>query len=97
MITKHTPGPWAVVGLTHVLARGATHAEANYICLDVGPRWPSKGHECAEANARLIAATPKLLTACGMALDVLLADGYAESSYPVMQLRAALTEALEEP
>lgn len=35
-----------------------------------------------------------LLSMCGMALDILLSDGYGETSYPVMRLRDAIAGAV---
>lgn len=54
--TKHTPGPWQVVGETGV------HAG----CLSISQGWtistsPTGGYEARKANARLIAAAPDLL------------------------------------
>jgi len=47
-------------------------------------------------NARLIAAAPDLLTMCGMALDILLSNGYGETSHPVMNLRKVINQAIGE-
>jgi hypothetical protein len=41
----------------------------------------------------LTAAAPDLLAKCGMALDVLLSDGYGETSHAVLALRAAIANA----
>ena len=73
MMTKHTPGPWKIEHFSNS-QRGA------YV--EIWPKPDRAGHAIrvatvepvhnnpnAEANARLIAATPDLLTACQAAYD----------------------------
>lgn len=55
-MSKHTPGPWKWAIGTGICATMVT-CEQGLIC-ELG------GGDCAEANARLIAAAPDLLTAC---------------------------------
>ena len=83
---QHTPGPWAVttVGSCHGVHPAASSDERDDICR-ITPHnyhpdgWPAAKAE-AEANARLIAASPELLAALdgllGATVDRMLADGY---------------------
>jgi hypothetical protein len=88
--TRHTPGPWAI----SVHAQWAIDASDGKPVASSG--FLSDGIRSVEeqaANARLIAAAPSLLAACGMALDVLISDGYDEQSPPVARLRAIIATA----
>jgi hypothetical protein len=86
----HTPGPWKVfklpgasmIGVVPVNARGRPRQgrETPDIC------------QCEqEADARLIAAAPELLTACKEALAIVTA--YAPGERQLEMLRAALAKA----
>ena len=70
MTQKHTPGPWAVS--KNSSGRRVTSTTGIVICnavlrntgrADRGNRHGTKEHKEAEANARLIAAAPCMLTA----------------------------------
>jgi hypothetical protein len=73
MRAKHTPGPWSVDGTWPELvaiydsrAIYLAHAETGY-----GKDWIAEnplGTDVAQANAKLIAASPELLEACERAL-----------------------------
>lgn len=94
METKHTPGPW-----TFEICTGHEKDES----------WPFfiEAEQCtvagvsgignqADANARLIAASPELLAACQNSLDSLCGDG-GEDRVEVAKeyLRAAIAKAVK--
>jgi hypothetical protein len=88
MNTKHTFGPWHTGGDGTIVYAPDGFAVANAVVFH-----GRHGDGEAEANARLMAAAPDLLAKCGMALDLLLADGYGETSHPVMMLRTVIAKA----
>ena len=80
--TKHTPGPWAVDGPVassmspsrHILSKGCGY-----------PAHVFGGSEAeADANARLVAATPDLFEACRAALAYLQATNPLEHGNPAL-------------
>lgn len=56
MNTKHTPGPWRKAGYSIVKGSGHRHVIAD--------TYMQSNIKITEANARLIAAAPELLSAC---------------------------------
>lgn len=96
-MSKHTPGPWEVGG-------GEKGGEPGYVYCDndLGSavaivfgipalRWSVFPREEEEANARLIAASPKLLEACKAAEEWL--SGWVSASPYIEVIRAAIQEA----
>lgn len=96
-MSKHTPGPWEVGG-------GEKGGEPGYVYCDndLGSavaivfgipalRWSVFPREEEEANARLIAASPKLLEACKSAEEWL--SGWASASPYIEVIRAAIQQA----
>ena len=88
MTKQHTPGPWAASPYNNVTSRNGTIAKTEQM--------PSNDDLEREANARLIASAPDLLSA----LRFLLADDVAingekltGSSVPVEMARAAIAKA----
>jgi len=55
-MNKHTPGKWEACGTT-------VHAGKSMVA-NCEPYYTTKSGDTCEANARLIAATPDLLSAC---------------------------------
>src|SRR5262245_40952304 len=102
---KHTPGPWTVDdGDSDIF--GAFAYDGNAVCYlsqpdACGGMLPLRGREQDEANARLIAAAPDLLTACQLLtryLEVTLhptADLPAEYDTACRAIRKAL--GIEDP
>ena len=98
MKAKYTPGPWGV-GLSNGYGSKTTiytrHGKSDpYAERYVGQAAGDSADE-AEANARLIAASPSLLEACKRILPMLSAYGYGgsdgpESDQDVAVLRAAV-------
>lgn len=93
MSTKHTPGPWHTkAGLTQMCDDDATTVARGRPHGNDGAFWwifsPAETHGDAEADARLIAAAPKLLQACAATL----------AGYPGWQemIRAAYSDATGE-
>ena len=84
---KHTPGPWSFDGPRHsIIVWGPTPELRVCFMTSDGP---------ATANARLIAAAPDLLAACGSAFDFL--GGVDGASAIRDQLLAALSKAEPRP
>lgn len=82
METQHTPGPWHT-GTMPDTARSIYAAEGRMRCEEKGTclypiAWTVDFDGEAEANARLIAAAPELLTACRVAYAILREKQIAE-------------------
>jgi hypothetical protein len=86
---KHTFGKWYVEGTNP--PRIYANEGIDIICQCDSHGEMSRAQELA--NAHLIASAPDLLNTCGLVLDLLLADGYGDSSITVQCLRAAITKA----
>lgn len=90
METKHTPGPWTILG--------ADYAEGAHVSI-VPPNAAQvasvKKFDNWQANARLIAAAPDLLAACIGALQS--ADEMGIECPGADDLRAAIAKATGEP
>jgi hypothetical protein len=90
-LSAHTPGPWNVQGRHSMEVSGPS---GSYIVCDVGqsqaPNDPD-AYETAQADARLIAAAPDLLKACGAAKAWLAEDPAAGRL--VAELHAAIAKA----
>ena len=88
MIAKHTPGPWtqgtSAVGITCVWLDGLTEPEH-----EMGPSHTWIDCE-TEANARLIAAAPELLSFVKEWLD---RQG-SDENYMTAKARAAIAKAI---
>jgi len=78
VMSKHTPGPWRVIGLGSAIYQVEEHTETASF---------SSFSEHSEANARLIAAAPDLLLALAQMMD-----GYKLPSVR-KQARAAIAKA----
>ena len=85
-LPTHTRGPWQCSTSPSGLLVSRTTGEV-VAQFEVAP---------TTDDAKLIAAAPDLLTMCGMALDILLSDGYGETSHPVINLRKAINQAIGE-
>lgn len=83
MRAEHTPGPWEARPLPTI---GQEH---KYWGVFINA--PLSITAVTEANARLIAAAPELLTAAIIARDVLAAIGY--ESYTVASIESAIRKA----
>lgn len=53
----------------------------------------SMRYEAQSSHGNQIDTLDELLAMCSMALDILISDGYGETSHPVMSLREAIREA----
>ena len=100
-MSKHTQGPWEIVGSTHVWSPSAKANIASASALRtiryVGYAPPEIG-DLAEvaANARLIAAAPDLLAACESALKPIDYNcGNVEQMALRNLLRAAIAKATQ--
>lgn len=91
---KHTPGPWQTDRNSCHAGRIATiHHCLNNDWVEVwSPDWPDS-EEVQEANARLIAAAPKLLAEAKWALDVLTNQFDMDPCEGLDALREAIAEA----
>lgn len=73
---KHTPGPWNTH--SHQIAFGTATLQHYLISakdkLPIAETYPQVDDEQEEANARLIAAAPDLLTACEQILNAFVAE-----------------------
>lgn len=95
MKTNYTFGDWSVryaPNLTAIVTpKGEMQISLHGTCDGLRPiqcdlqEW--------HANVQLMAESKNLLTTCGAVLDMLLGDGYGESSAPVLALRAAIGRA----
>lgn len=84
--TKHSPGPW-----TCFKRSGGFSIESPGLHAVASINWIMAKRDCAEANARLIAAAPDLLEALRAAADYM-----GEMGHPVElleQARAAIAKA----
>lgn len=89
---QHTPGPWSEYWVRPNLEQGHTFDPTCSI-LGYDPVFgrvrladiPDPIDETAQANARLIAAAPDLLDACGFALSRLLGSIQEEETRRVLQ------------
>ncbi len=98
--TAHTPGPWEVEGLTQahdadraVYALTPHSRNRLYVAQVYGEGVTGKPSPERVANARLIAAAPKLLAALTVACDWL-ADLGVDAEHPeVVRIREAIKEA----
>lgn len=91
--TKHTPGPWVYAKNSQEIwckEGGKTVAKLAY-GNNIIPRFPSEAAEC-QANARLIAAAPRLVSAAEALLEVI--GGVTGIEKERREMIAALTEAL---
>ncbi len=67
-MSAHTPGPWVVQGRDQTEVMGPDFLIVK-VPFDAGsPVTDTEGLEAAQADARLIAAAPDLLSACELAL-----------------------------
>lgn len=66
MSTKHTPGPWQLIGGSEICTTGKSILTR--IC--VMPHHGNGKSETGEANARLIAAAPELLISAMFMCDI---------------------------
>jgi hypothetical protein len=82
MNTQHTPGPWEKEGAT--ILQGITKKE---IC-----KMSGKNEEIQNANARLIAAAPELLSACQAFLELFQSGKNSERRNPYSrpEIKAAI-------
>jgi hypothetical protein len=99
-LTAHTPGPWEDNGIGLIFGQASGNAEEAPFIADVCKDGPGGFYSDEEqANARLIAAAPELLTAlegCLFALDEN-AEGFGPSKAQAMTAaRAAIARATEE-
>lgn len=72
MKTKHTPGPYSLSGIpgdNHIMALPALHQPCARVNVAIVPGWRGITPEEHEANKRLLAAAPDLLSACQAILD----------------------------
>ena len=84
METKHTPGPWNVVGYT-------TENEVLY-CIDKDASINNLASE-AKANAKLISAAPYMLAVLELILNDLNANGINADAEHVRIVTAAVNKA----
>ena len=93
--TKHTPGPWDYAGPSDI-------GRDSYSIYGSGPlahtAGPSDYGDAAEANARLIAASPELLEACEVANRFFEEnDDFTDGEYPIpgfiLDMRIAIKKA----
>jgi hypothetical protein len=96
-VVSHTPGPWAVASQAYVLRdQIASRTGAHHWITDATGRplpMDSGLDPAASANARLLAAAPCLLAACGAALvplSVLVIDEAANG--PIREICPPLRE-----
>jgi len=70
-MSEHTPGPWTIDPVNTTMVFGPTpEGEPYRYIIDCDSTFAGDG-DCDEANARLIAAAPDLLTTCEAALEEL--------------------------
>ena len=91
MKTKHTPGPWRLHYYGEIVgAQEKPGACVTVVCA------PNESNPCREANARLIAAAPELLTMLDRLLSEYLTRDSREGHVALLtieQARAAITKA----
>jgi hypothetical protein len=101
--SKHTPGPWRHSDKTSIPGNEMVYAPDNYLVANVGAY--KRANEENQANARLIAAAPRVLEALELMVSwaerhnltkaVLITGGYAE--LPVIGIaRKAIAEATDD-
>jgi len=93
-MAEHTPGPWEVKHETNVVSsEGRTIANAATLFSN-GPDWERVSDE-NKANAKLMAASPDLLSACEFALGLIWNDYLTDEQNKSNQnvLRAAIAKA----
>ncbi len=84
--TQHTPGPWYL----------DAHDEKGWFLLsESGPDIMAEPFDCADADARLIATAPDLLSALEGALECLRMDSDMEEDFApeIEKARAAIAKA----
>lgn len=84
MNARHTPGPWR-----HKGQGGITGVENNGGSVDICAVYLRMVPGKHDANARLIAAAPELLTALEHAIETLSAEGFDVSMYRAIITKAA--------
>jgi hypothetical protein len=92
--TKHTPGPWRY-NPDHDQSDPPFYGPANQpiIAFTPGDYWVESDVDISDADGRLIAASPDLLTACQFAFQALL-DGELDHAEIVAVLEPAIEKAL---
>lgn len=94
-MSKHNPGPWTVCGATHDMAGSAIIRDANGFPVASTRSWIKEQYE---ANARLVASSPRLLKALNDVVNMFQYDEEATTpgtdAYTViMEAKAAIAEA----
>lgn len=94
-MSKHNPGPWRVVGEAHDMAGSAIIHDAHGFPVASTRSWIKEQHE---ANARLVASSPRLLKALKDVVNMFQYDEEATTpgtdAYTViMEAKAAIAEA----
>ena len=89
MNTKYTKGPWFAEDTRIFTKQGAHYIAETQI---EGMSFTKRGEE-AQANARLIAASPELLRTAILVRDLLVSQG-ASCNAEVLQLEHAIAQAL---
>jgi hypothetical protein len=99
--SKHTPGPWEVIGLDIASKHGLGDTKRRWIIAEVaegagGPGFPENQADPAQANAHLIAAAPDMLEAAErlvQELDAIRPDAMDEDLDAMPALRRAIAKA----
>ena len=100
-MSKHTPGPWKLIGQTDSGVSWVCPADSEELCDGFATVWSN-----GKANARLIASAPDLLealqraVACGIVPTTSVLDGgaasYSEQVRTADAIRAAIAKATGE-
>lgn len=89
-MTRHTPGPWMTADSDPTFVYALGDDGFNRFCAHVQDAHTSRAE--LEANARLIAAAPKLLKACEMLVECMRLANW-ESDPAAKKGRAAIKKA----
>ena len=95
---QHTPEPWEINAVDHCLIRGCRGLiHSNIARCIVVPAHGQERYDIAEANARLIVASPKMLEALKTALGYVGGSGehmkHSASHSVAVEIEAAIAKA----